>query len=120
MLSRRLPGLLQKAYLNANPALMAQQRMLFRGHRMFASAGGPLDALDKGPEVTVKSVTGIDADAPIFFKTQQHALQEVSVQKEEPRFLENIQLFVDKAASMTDVPEDMLKYIMACDHVLRF
>jgi glutamate dehydrogenase (NAD(P)+) len=39
---------------------------------------------------------------------------------EEPRFLEQVQLFVDKAASKTDVKADMLKYIMACDHVLRF
>ena len=39
---------------------------------------------------------------------------------EEPRFLEQVQLFVDKAASKADVKADMLKYIMACDHVLRF
>jgi hypothetical protein len=39
---------------------------------------------------------------------------------EEPRFLEQVQLFVDKAASKTDVKADMLRYIMACDHVLRF
>lgn len=57
---------------------------------MFSSAGLPIDQLEKGQEVTVKSVTGVDADAPIFFKTHQHALQEVSVEKEEPRFLENI------------------------------
>jgi len=29
-------------------------------------------------------------------------------------------MFVDKAASKTDVDQDMLKYIMACDDVLRF
>ena len=44
----------------------------------------------------------------------------INTLKSEPRFLENVQLYVDKAASLTDVPEDMLKYIMACDHVLRF
>ena len=39
---------------------------------------------------------------------------------EEPRFLEQVQLFVDQAAQHTNVPPDMLKFLMACDHVLRF
>jgi len=38
----------------------------------------------------------------------------------EPRFLEQVQLYVDRAATRTKIPPDMLKYFMACDHVLRF
>lgn len=34
--------------------------------------------------------------------------------------MEQVQLFVDNAASETTVQPDMLQYIMACDHVLRF
>ena len=29
-------------------------------------------------------------------------------------------MYVDRAAAKTDVEQDMLKYIMACDNVLRF
>jgi len=43
--------------------------MIYQGHRMFSNAGQPIDQLEKAQEVTVKSVTGVDADAPIFFKT---------------------------------------------------
>jgi hypothetical protein len=38
----------------------------------------------------------------------------------EPRFLENVQLMVDNAASKAQIQPDMLKYIMACDNVVRF
>jgi hypothetical protein len=58
--------------------------MIYYGHRMFATPVSDPEA------ITVKSVTNIDADAPISFKIHQHALQEVSIQKEEPRFLESI------------------------------
>ena len=63
------------------------------------------------------SVTQVDADRPINFPPIVADTFSIS---EEPRFLEQVQLFVDKAASKTDVKADMLKYIMACDHVLRF
>lgn len=57
----------------------------------------------------------MDADQPINFPpTMDHA------EEEEPRFLEQVQLYVDKAASKTNIAPDMLKYIMACDNVLRF
>lgn len=62
---------------------------------------------------TVKEVTGVDADAPIQWPP-------IVTNEQEPRFLEQVQLFVDKAASQTNVPADMLKYIMACDNILRF
>ena len=39
---------------------------------------------------------------------------------EEPRFLEQVQLFIEHAARKTNVPDDILKYILACDHALRF
>jgi len=38
----------------------------------------------------------------------------------EPRFLAQVQLFVDRAATRTTVRPDLLKYLMGCDHVLRF
>lgn len=47
-------------------------------------------------------------------------MQEQVKDEEEPRFLEQVQMFVDKAATKIDVDQDMLKYIMACDDVLRF
>jgi len=66
---------------------------------------------------TVRGVTSVDADAPINFPPTDAASQSSDT---EPRFLEQVQLFVDHAASKTNIPQDMLKYIMACDHVLRF
>jgi hypothetical protein len=62
----------------------------------------------------VKGITSIDSDARISFPP------EIKDNEEEPRFLEQIQLFVDSAAAKTDIQADMLKYIMACDNVLRF
>ena len=62
---------------------------------------------------TVKDITSVDADAPIQWPP-------IVSNEKEPRFLEQVQLFVDKAASKTDIPADMLKYIMACDNILRF
>lgn len=38
----------------------------------------------------------------------------------EARFLEQVQLFYDRASKKTNVPSDMLKYIIACDNCLRF
>jgi len=38
----------------------------------------------------------------------------------EPRFLAQVQLYVDRAATRTTVRPDLLKYLMACDHVVRF
>ena len=64
----------------------------------------------------LKSVTGVDADAPIQWPPNPT----VTSTESEPRFLEQVQLYVDKAASKTDIPADMLKYIMACDNILRF
>jgi len=68
-------------------------------------------------ESVTSEVTSVDADTPINFPPLDG--QTMSLM-EEPRFLEQVQLFVDKAASKTNVQADMLKYIMACDHVLRF
>jgi hypothetical protein len=39
---------------------------------------------------------------------------------EEPRFLEQVQMFLDEAASKVVIEPDMLKYILSCDHALRF
>ena len=40
--------------------------------------------------------------------------------KKEPRFLEQVQLFFNRAASKTGVPQDYLNVIKACDCVIRF
>jgi glutamate dehydrogenase/leucine dehydrogenase len=38
----------------------------------------------------------------------------------EPRFLENVQLFLKRAASKLDIPKDMYEYIEKCHSVVRF
>lgn len=38
----------------------------------------------------------------------------------EPRFLEQVKLFFDRAASKTDVPPEYLGLIKACNTVIRF
>ena len=41
-------------------------------------------------------------------------------QHEEPRFLEQVKLFFDRAATKTDVPQEYLQLIKACNTVIRF
>ena len=38
----------------------------------------------------------------------------------EPRFLEQVKLFFDRAASKTDIPEEYLDVIKSCNTVIRF
>ncbi len=38
----------------------------------------------------------------------------------EPRFLENVQMFLQRAGEKTSIPDDMFKYIQACKSVIRF
>ena len=69
-----------------------------------------------GQGSVLRDITMVDADTKISFPPSDEALPD----DHEPRFLEQVQLFVDHAAAKTNVPADMLKYIMACDNVLRF
>ncbi len=39
---------------------------------------------------------------------------------QEPRFLEQVKLFFDRAASKTDIPQEYLSLIKACNTVIRF
>lgn len=39
---------------------------------------------------------------------------------QEPRFLEQVKLFFDRAASKTDVPPEYLQVIKSCNTVIRF
>jgi glutamate dehydrogenase/leucine dehydrogenase len=39
---------------------------------------------------------------------------------EEPRFLEQVKLFFDRAASKTDIPSEYLQLIKSCNTVVRF
>lgn len=39
---------------------------------------------------------------------------------QEPRFLEQVKLYFDKAASKTDIPKEYLDLIKACNTVIRF
>ncbi len=39
---------------------------------------------------------------------------------EEPRFLEQVELFFNRAAALTDVPADLLEVIKQCNTVIRF
>jgi glutamate dehydrogenase (NAD(P)+) len=38
----------------------------------------------------------------------------------EPRFLENVKLFLNRAAKNTNIPDDMLTFISSCKNVIRF
>jgi hypothetical protein len=38
----------------------------------------------------------------------------------EPRFLENVKLFFERAAKKTNIPDDMFKFIQSCKNVVRF
>lgn len=38
----------------------------------------------------------------------------------EPRFLEQVKLFFDRAAAKTGIPEEYLELIKACNTVIRF
>ena len=38
----------------------------------------------------------------------------------EPRFLEQVKLFLKRASANTTIPEDMYKLIEACNSVIRF
>jgi len=38
----------------------------------------------------------------------------------EPRFLENVKLFLKRAASKLDIPQDIYEYIETCHSVVRF
>jgi len=40
--------------------------------------------------------------------------------KKEPRFLENVQMFFNKAAKTTGIPDDWLELIRSCDSIIRF
>jgi len=39
---------------------------------------------------------------------------------EEPRFMEQVQMFIGRAASQASIKPDLLEYIRSCDHALRF
>lgn len=67
-------------------------------------------------------MTNLDANQRYHFPAGNIRTIELEHEEEktEPRFLEQVQLFVDRAASRTTIPPDLLKYFMACDHVLRF
>jgi hypothetical protein len=38
----------------------------------------------------------------------------------EPRFLENVKMFLQRAADKTTIPADMYEYIEKCNSVVRF
>ena len=38
----------------------------------------------------------------------------------EPRFLDQVKLFMGRAASRTDIPKDMYEFIESCQSVVRF
>jgi hypothetical protein len=38
----------------------------------------------------------------------------------EPRFLENVKMFLQRAANKTTIPADMYEYIEKCNSVVRF
>jgi hypothetical protein len=38
----------------------------------------------------------------------------------EPRFLENVKMFLARASKNTSIPADIMKYIESCNSVIRF
>jgi hypothetical protein len=40
--------------------------------------------------------------------------------KAEPRFLEQVEMFFNRAAAKTNIPADYLEMIRTCDNVIRF
>ncbi len=48
------------------------------------------------------------------------AVREGTDQAPEPRFLEQVELFFNRAASKTQISEDFLEQIKSCDNVVRF
>ncbi len=59
----------------------------------------------------------------LFSKTQQIDPKSFGPKLDEfqePRFLEQVKLFFDRAASKTDIPQEYLGLIKACNTVIRF
>ena len=72
--------------------------------------------------VEVKSFAQTTATAPSPNPTldpNQYGPSKIDEFKE-PRFLEQVKLFFDRAASKTDVPQEYLSVIKACNTVIRF
>ena len=59
--------------------------------------------------------TVVDASTPKL-KAEGHALDQFG----EPRFLDQVKLFYQSAASKTGIDEQYLKMIQACNSVIRF
>lgn len=85
---------------------------------MATASARPFSSLDEIKK-SVAGVTSVDQESAAKFDAGM-AAGGADAAQHEPRFLENVQLFVDRAASSTNIPEDLLKYMMACDKVLRF
>mmetsp|Transcript_33643 Transcript_33643/g.51897 ORF Transcript_33643/g.51897 Transcript_33643/m.51897 type:complete len:146 (+) Transcript_33643:46-483(+) len=100
--------------LTSNSRIFAR-RTMFRpaAVRMF-SDDTAVPAMDR--------ITNLDEAAHKHPETLSHIEHKhtVSTTHTEERFLDQVQKYVDRAASMTQIQPDMLQYLMACDHVLRF
>ena len=75
----------------------------------------PLVAMKTFTKATTSATT---ADAAALDPTQ-YGPSKID-QFQEPRFLEQVKLFFDRAASKTDVPQEYLHVIKACNTVIRF
>mmetsp|Transcript_36394 Transcript_36394/g.26481 ORF Transcript_36394/g.26481 Transcript_36394/m.26481 type:complete len:148 (+) Transcript_36394:64-507(+) len=53
-------------------------------------------------------------------KTDPNQFGKVTDKQKEPRFLEQVQLFFNKAASKTGIKPDVLEMIRTCDNIIRF
>ena len=82
----------------------------FNAARLFSSSQ---DAIHNYSQQALKSSNGVD----ITYPTTPVGVKDKHI---EPRFLENVQLFVESAAGKVGIKADMLKFIMACDNVIRF
>jgi len=61
---------------------------------------------------SVQEMTSVDS--------QKFTEAQTIEQQYEPRYMEQVKLFFNRASQNNDVPQDVLKYIFECDHVLRF
>lgn len=68
------------------------------------------------PYLTIEAATFSKTAASVDPKNFGPKLDEF----QEPRFLEQVKLFFDRAASKTDIPQEYLNLIKACNTVIRF
>ena len=69
---------------------------------------------------SIKTKVFTPAAARAFAVAPASSFGKITDTTKEPRFLENVQLFFDRAAAKTGISKDYLELIRACDSIIRF